>query len=214
MLPINYTVMKRKNSKAPSGKAAGLAGRFKAWSMGFPVLEGKSAVLMSVLALVLALVGWVGGPNGAGLGHGWSRSAMEQIWVEVQADGKPKLLLAYSRAPQLSEVLVDADLKAWPGLADRVLTTSALVTVNSDGNMVWISPMSGTTALALGQPLNMNRATVADLQLLPGVGPATARRLVKERTEGGLYSSAQDLTRVKGIGPATAHKLKPLVAFD
>ena len=180
----------------------------------FPIMPGKAAVLMSVLALILALMGWVRDPWSPGLGPGWSKATTSWLWVEVQADGGPRLLLAYARAPRLSQVLADADLKVWSGMSDRRLTTSARITVNSDESQVRIGPLSGTTAMALGQPLNVNQATMADLQLLPGVGPVTARGVVKARTEGGLFSSAEDLTRVKGLGPATARELRPLVAFE
>jgi competence ComEA-like helix-hairpin-helix protein len=180
----------------------------------FPVMQGKSAVLMSVLALLLALLGWVADPWGGVTGPGWSNTTSQWLWVEVQVEGAPRLLLAYDREPRLSEVLADADLKVWPELSDRGLSTSASITVNGDGSQVRIGPLSGTTALALGQPLDVNRATVADLQLLPGVGPAMARQVVRDRTENGSFSSTEDLTRVKGFGPATVRELKPLVAFD
>jgi competence protein ComEA len=62
---------------------------------------------------------------------------------------------------------------------------------------------SGQTAVP-GKPVNLNTATLDELDTLPGVGPATAQRIV----EGRPYGAVEDLMRVKGIGQATFDKLK------
>ncbi|HET6573508.1 MAG TPA: helix-hairpin-helix domain-containing protein [Fimbriiglobus sp.] len=59
-------------------------------------------------------------------------------------------------------------------------------------------------------PLDVNAASEADLQRLPGVGPATARKIIAARAER-PFESPDDLLRVKGIGPKTVEKLRPLV---
>lgn len=53
----------------------------------------------------------------------------------------------------------------------------------------------------------VNRATAAELDALPGIGPALARAIVEERTRGGPFRSVADLERVPGIGPATVRRL-------
>jgi|WetSurMetagenome_2_1015567.scaffolds.fasta_scaffold133302_1 competence protein ComEA len=55
-----------------------------------------------------------------------------------------------------------------------------------------------------GALVDINIATLAELDTLPGVGPATAQRIV----DGRPYGSIEDLMRVKGIGQATFDKLK------
>lgn len=47
-----------------------------------------------------------------------------------------------------------------------------------------------------------NRADAAELQGLPGVGPATAAAIIAARDSGGPFRTAEDLLRVRGIGPA------------
>jgi competence protein ComEA len=59
-------------------------------------------------------------------------------------------------------------------------------------------------------PLDLNLATAADLEALPGIGPALAARVVAARQER-LFSSIEDLERVPGIGPATLQRLRALV---
>ncbi len=62
--------------------------------------------------------------------------------------------------------------------------------------------------------IRVNRATVAELESLPGIGPSLAGRLVEERALGGPFRNEADLERVRGIGPATARKIAPFLYFD
>jgi competence protein ComEA len=55
--------------------------------------------------------------------------------------------------------------------------------------------------------VSVNRATVAELEALPGIGPSLARAIVEERARGGPFRSAADLERVPGIGPALVRRL-------
>ena len=59
-----------------------------------------------------------------------------------------------------------------------------------------------------GEPrVSINNATLAELDTLPGVGPATAQKIVAARP----FNEVDDLLNVSGIGPATLEKLRPLV---
>lgn len=60
--------------------------------------------------------------------------------------------------------------------------------------------------------LNINTATVDQLDNLPGIGPTTAQNIVDYRTEHGPFQRVQDLMNVPGIGPATFDRLKDLIA--
>ncbi len=59
--------------------------------------------------------------------------------------------------------------------------------------------------------INVNTATPAELESLPGIGPALAQRIIQDRQANGPYETVDQLTRVRGIGPATLEKLRPLV---
>lgn len=55
--------------------------------------------------------------------------------------------------------------------------------------------------------MNINTATEAELDTLPGIGPATAAAIVLEREEGGLFATPEDIMRVSGIGEKKFAKL-------
>ncbi|MGH7506742.1 MAG: ComEA family DNA-binding protein [Longimicrobiales bacterium] len=60
-------------------------------------------------------------------------------------------------------------------------------------------------------PLDLNRATAAELERLPGIGPALAQRIVVYRDSVGRFERIDQLDRVKGIGPALLARLSTLV---
>ena len=64
------------------------------------------------------------------------------------------------------------------------------------------------------KPVALNKATAAELQTLPGVGAATAERILALRKEKGKFTEITQLLDVKGIGEKKLAKLKPLVTLD
>lgn len=62
--------------------------------------------------------------------------------------------------------------------------------------------------------ININKATQAELELLPRVGPALAQRIIEYRSAHGPFKHINDLDKVKGIGAKTIEKLKPLVSVE
>lgn len=59
--------------------------------------------------------------------------------------------------------------------------------------------------------INVNTATAAELQALPGIGPKKAAAIVDYRSANGPFKRVDDLVEVKGIGPKTLSKLRSLV---
>jgi competence protein ComEA len=64
-----------------------------------------------------------------------------------------------------------------------------------------------------GKRINVNRASAAELQLLPWVGKATAERIIEERQKA-PFKSVEDLRRVSGIGLQKIKVLRPYVALQ
>lgn len=67
------------------------------------------------------------------------------------------------------------------------------------------------TSAKRGEVIDLNTATVQQLDTLPGVGPVTAAAIVAWRNANGKFKSVDQLAEVDGIGPARLEKLRPLV---
>jgi competence protein ComEA len=71
------------------------------------------------------------------------------------------------------------------------------------------APVAG--AGATGKKVNLNTADATELDTLPGVGPATAAKIVSDRATNGPFKSVDDLARVPGIGPKKLEQLRASV---
>ena len=59
--------------------------------------------------------------------------------------------------------------------------------------------------------LDLNRATAAELDALPGIGPVLAARIVAHREQHGPFLSPEELMAVRGIGPRSFHRIAALL---
>lgn len=73
------------------------------------------------------------------------------------------------------------------------------------------APSSGSATGTTGAKVNLNTATLEQLDTLPGVGPVTAQAILAWRDDNGRFTSVDDLLDVKGIGDATLAELRDLV---
>ncbi|MDD5899106.1 MAG: ComEA family DNA-binding protein, partial [Clostridia bacterium] len=56
--------------------------------------------------------------------------------------------------------------------------------------------------------VQVNRASPAELDQLPGVGPALAQEIIAEREKNGFFHYPEDLVGVRGIGPKTLERMR------
>jgi competence protein ComEA len=75
------------------------------------------------------------------------------------------------------------------------------------------APAAGAPGGSGGQPglINLNTATLAELDSLPGVGPVLAQRIIDHRNRTGGFKSVEELRKVDGVGDARFEQLKDLV---
>ena len=58
------------------------------------------------------------------------------------------------------------------------------------------------------QPVNINMASSAQLQSVPGIGPATADKILQMRKSYGAFKSVNDLLAIRGLGPKRLDKMR------
>ncbi len=61
-------------------------------------------------------------------------------------------------------------------------------------------------------PIDINLATQAELESLPGIGPVTAKKIIAYREENGPFNAIEEIQNVSGIGPKTFEEIKNLIA--
>lgn len=140
------------------------------------------------------------------------QTATDEIVVHVSgAVARPGVL----RLAPLSRV-ADAVEAAGGPVADADLDQLNLAAPLGDGERVHV-PVEGETLpvdpAASGAPtgpLNVNSASAAALETLPGIGPAIAQAIVAARSDH-RFETVDDLLRVRGIGPSKLEELRPLV---
>lgn len=99
------------------------------------------------------------------------------------------------------------------GKADITGLNMARKIVDGEQILVGIAPVAGADAQgATGAKVNLNSATLAQLDELPGVGPVTAKSILDWRTKNGRFTKVEDLLEVKGIGQATLDDLRDFVS--
>ena len=64
------------------------------------------------------------------------------------------------------------------------------------------------------KPLDLNTATIEQLQQLPGVGPTTAKAIVRFREKSGPFRRVEDLLVIRGISKAKLEKLRPYITVS
>jgi competence protein ComEA len=95
-----------------------------------------------------------------------------------------------------------------PGTDLQALNLARKVT---DGEQIAVGIPPPAAHAAVPSKLDLNAATAAELDALPGVGPVTAQRIVDHRTRKGPFASVDQLREVEGIGDSKLAKLADLV---
>jgi competence protein ComEA len=97
-----------------------------------------------------------------------------------------------------------------------LLVVLAVVALAATGAAAEQKPAAPAKASAAAKgtpssPVNLNTATKAQLETLPGIGAKAAERILEYRQKNGNFKKVEDLMNVKGIGEKAFLKLKPLI---
>ncbi len=194
-----------------------------------PGRRGSRALWVAGLLGALALVGWT-----------WLDRPSVEPAPPVATPSAPAEPSAVGAAEEQPTVVVSVvGLVVRPGLvtlpegarvADAIAAAGGLLpeadpasvnlaAVVADGQQVAVGVPGAATAggptpsggSGSAGPLDVNAATVTDLDALPGIGPVLAQRIVDHREANGRFTSVEQLDDVPGIGPAIYAELADLV---
>ena len=127
-------------------------------------------------------------------------------------EGAPPRGLFLPETPSLREVWAKAGGEGTAPDPDKIIASGSRVEVSPDGGYR-VAAMSGDQLVTLGLPIDLNRATAEDLDAIPGLGPALAKRIIDYRQAQGPFKQIEDLREVSGIGPQNLPKLKPFLGL-
>lgn len=200
----------------------------------FQVDRKQQLVLIIIIAVILftagyKVAGWYGlRQNKAGGGEPAVPAVVyesaREVVVHLSGAVEKPGVYRFSRETRLSEALE----KAVP--LDRADVQSLnLAAPLKDGQKIVVpekkdlsreaAPVPQTSSVA-AQPagsfrkVNINRAGAAELESLPGVGPALAQRIIKHREANGLFTSEEDIKNVSGIGEKMYIQLKDHISVN
>jgi len=118
--------------------------------------------------------------------------------------------------PQGSRV-VDAIEAAGMQLKGVDISDINLARVLVDGEQILVGGLKVSNGKAVAKkittdnPLDINRATLAQLDTLPGIGPVTAQRIIAYRSKVGRINSVDELKKISGLGGMKFEEIKPLL---
>ncbi len=114
-------------------------------------------------------------------------------------------------ALNLARVLVDGEQIVVPTEEEIENNTSAGVTSDSDATGTSSGAESTNSTAMVGGRVNINTASSTELESLPGIGPATAAKIISDREANGPFKATEDIKRVSGIGDKKYAALADLI---
>lgn len=194
--------------------------------MKLPEISRRQAVVVCVLALVALFAAGklldarqpVVQKHAAVKLVGAASSSRAQLLIDVSGAVRRPGVYKLATGSRVNDALLEAG--GATGKADLTLINRAATL--TDGQQVLVpekvsaasaatAPSGSSATAAAVAPIHLNIATAEQLDELPGVGPATAERIIEYRTTNGPFKTVDELDSVSGIGPAKLADLRDLV---
>ena len=192
---------------------------FASWD---PRARKAALALIAGLALVISWWWWTGQPETV-----QTNAASAEISVQKSPDVDPELALEAVSGTVLVHVVgkvaepgvvelpigsrvQDAIEAAGGATNNKALESVNLARLVVDGEQIVVgAPAEGSAS----SKISINSASAAQLDELPGVGPAIAERIVQWRETNGPFTSVDELTEVSGIGPSILEQIRDLASM-
>ncbi|MGE4271966.1 MAG: helix-hairpin-helix domain-containing protein [Desulfitobacterium sp.] len=127
--------------------------------------------------------------------------------AEKLKDGQ-KIIVPYRPVPQT----VALQIPQGQGQPPNPNANTSAGSATYPGGQSGIVPNTHYPAQTASNLININTADSAELDKLPGIGPALAERIIQYRIEHGLFLQPEDLKKVSGIGDKTYEKMADMVS--
>jgi competence protein ComEA len=139
---------------------------------------------------------------------------MHLTFVEVAGKAAHPGIYSFSKPPTLREVWQRAGATGTPADPDQKIASGTRVEVTPAGGYR-LTAMSGAKLVTLGLPIDLNRASVQDLEAIPGIGPVLAHRIVDFRKAHGPFKKIDELQKkISGFGPKKLEAIKPYLSIN
>lgn len=188
------------------------------WHERFDVrLDGRApraiVAIIGAVVLIAAWMWWSGRPAATvPLGEPTAVSSNSAVAAEVVVH-----VVGSVRTPGIVRLPVGARVGDAIDAAGGVTRPKALGSVNLarvlvDGEQIVVGARAGSGGAAADGTLSLSAASAAELEALPGIGPALAARIIAWRQAHGPFASVDALDEVSGIGPSILGQIRGLVS--
>lgn len=151
------------------------------------------------------------------------------IWITASPPRGNPIVLAPSSTSKLITVYISGEVVS-PGVYELPSGSRIKDAINSAGGLLSTADADGINLAALlidssqvdipsigdsflSGKVNINTASIEELDSLPGVGPTAARNIIDYRLENGLFIYLEDIQKVTGIGPVIYEKIKYMISL-
>ncbi|MFH1146089.1 MAG: helix-hairpin-helix domain-containing protein [Pseudomonadota bacterium] len=152
---------------------------------------------------------------GTSLPLGFSSHNLQFVRVEGHGIGKPGIYTFYCEPTVREAVRRAGGITTWtlipPALLhSRVSSANVFISGRNIGApSIKLTPMSNAERYLLGIPMRLSTATERDLQLIPGIGPSLAKKVIDARRKSGCFTRKTDLKAVTGVSDAKYEQIAP-----
>ena len=183
----------------------------------FFVLEKRHQLMVLFLSVILLFSG--GYILGGGLKASMNAGSSGPIILEPQTAGEIKAdivinikgavkfpgIYEFAKGARVNDAILRAEL-----LPEADAEALNLAQFLKDEQEILV-PVKGAAEAATDSRISLNKATAAELETIPGVGPVMAGNIISYRQSKGGFAKLEDLLEVSGIGDKTLEKLLPYV---
>ncbi len=144
--------------------------------------------------------------------YSWNIETTSPIVISItRVNPNPTNLASVKFTVTFSKPVIGVDFSDFSLMATDGINGASVTDVNGAGTVYVVTVNTGTYNVNSADLININTATLEQLDSLPGIGPTTAQKIIDYRTTHGPFQRIEDIMNVSDIGPSTFEKIKNLI---